>query len=98
MGGGSQALQRLFPGQNAGPSDGVFVCEKTPGEPIKREELLGKITNPFTGVSIAILADIAGMVLSVRVAVHVKKGDALGSILPIIEPGRVIIKSEVNGK
>lgn len=80
-----------FQGKMPAPSDGIFVCEKTPGEPIKREELFGKIIDPFTGSSTAILADIEGIVLSVRVAVHVKKGDALGSILPIVEPGKVII-------
>lgn len=80
-----------FQGKMPAPSDGIFVCEKTPGEPIKKGELFGKIIDPFTGSPTTILADMEGMVLSVRVAVHVKKGDALGSILPIVEPGKVII-------
>ncbi len=80
-----------FQGKMPAPCEGIFVCEKTTGEPIKNGELFGKIIDPFTGGSTAILADIEGIVLSVRVAVHVKKGDALGSILPIVEPGKVII-------
>ena len=81
-----------FEGKMPAPSDGIFVCEKTPGDQVKSGELFGKIVNPFTGNSTDIVADMDGMVLSVRVSVHVKKGDALGSILPIIEPGKVIIK------
>ena len=80
-----------FQGKMPCPSDGIFVCEKTPGDQIKDGELFGKIIDPFTGNSTTILADMEGMVLSVRISVHVKKGDALGSILPIVEPGKVII-------
>lgn len=80
-----------FQGKMPAPSDGIFVCEKTPGDQIKKGELFGKIIDPFTGDPISILADMEGMVLSVRISVHVKKGDALGSILPIIRPGKVII-------
>lgn len=80
-----------FQGKMPALSDGIFVCEKTPGDQTKKGELFGKIIDPFTGNSTDIVADMDGMVLSVRVAVHVKKGDALGSILPIIEPGKVII-------
>lgn len=81
-----------FQGKMPAPSDGIFVGEKNPGEQVKTGELFGKIIDPFTGNSTDILADMDGMVLSIRVSVHVKKGDALGSILPIIEPGKVIIK------
>lgn len=80
-----------FQGKMPAPSDGIFVCEKTPGDQIKKGELFGTITDPFTHSSITIPADMEGTVLSVRIAVHVKKGDALGSILPIVEPGKVII-------
>lgn len=80
-----------FQGKMPAPSDGIFVCEKSPGAPINNGELFGKITDPFTGNVTTILADMEGIVLSVRAAVHVKKGDALGVILPIVEPGRVVI-------
>jgi predicted deacylase len=80
-----------FQGKMPAPSNGIFVCEKTPGDPIKNGELFGKIIDPFTHDTTPILADVDGMVLSVRISVHVKKGDALGSILPIVEPGKVII-------
>ena len=80
-----------FQGKMPCPSDGIFVCEKTPGDQIKDGELFGKIVDPFTGNSTTILADMEGMVLSVRISVHVKRGDALGSILPIVGRGKVII-------
>jgi predicted deacylase len=80
-----------FQGKMPAPCDGIFVSEKTPGDQIKKGELFGKIIDPFTDNPTSILADMEGMVLSVRISVHVKKGDALGSILPIVEPGKVII-------
>lgn len=80
-----------FQGKMPAPSEGIFVCEKKPGEPIKKGESLGKIIDPFTSNVTTILSDMEGMVLSVRMTVYVKKGDALGSILPIVEPGRVTI-------
>ena len=80
-----------FQGKMPAPCEGIFVCEQKPGDPIKKGVLFGKIIDPFTGKSTAILADMDGIVLSVRISVHVKKGDALGSILPIVEPGKVVI-------
>lgn len=80
-----------FQGKMPAPAEGIFVSEKKPGDPIKPGELFGKIIDPFTGDATAVHADIEGMVLSVRVAVHVKKGDALGSILPIAGPGKIIL-------
>ncbi|MEO6136541.1 MAG: M14 family metallopeptidase [Ginsengibacter sp.] len=80
-----------FQAKMPAPSDGIYVCEKMPGEQVKKGELFGKIVDSFTGNSTPILAELDGMVLSIRVAVHVKTGDALGSILPIVKPGKVII-------
>ncbi|MEO9005008.1 MAG: succinylglutamate desuccinylase/aspartoacylase family protein, partial [Ginsengibacter sp.] len=81
-----------FQGKMPAPCDGILVCEKSPGDQVISGEPFGKIVNPFTGDSTDIVADMDGTVLSVRVSVHVKTGDALGSILPIIKPGKVIIK------
>ena len=81
-----------FQGKMPALSEGIFVGEKTPGDQVKKGELYGKIVEPFTGKSTSILADMEGMVLSTRVSVYVKEGEALGSILPIVKPGKVIIK------
>ena len=80
-----------FQGKMPSPLDGIFVSEKVPGDQIKKGQRFGKIIDPFTGISTAILAGMDGVVLSVRVLVHVKRGDALGAILPILEPGKIII-------
>ncbi|HUZ58849.1 MAG TPA: succinylglutamate desuccinylase/aspartoacylase family protein [Hanamia sp.] len=80
-----------FEGKMPSPLDGIFVSDSTPGIQIKKGQRFGRIVDPSTADSTDILAEIDGLVLSVRVSVHVKKGDALGSILPIIEPGKVII-------
>ncbi len=83
-----------FQGKMPSPSEGIFVSEATPGTQVKKGQRLGRVVDPGTGNAAEILADLDGLILSVRVAVHVKMGDALGSILPIVEPGKVII----NGK
>lgn len=83
-----------FQGKMPAPSDGIFVGEKKPGDLIKNGELFGRIIDPFTGNSTTILSDMEGMVLSVRISVHVTKGDALGSILPIVAPGKIIINGD----
>jgi predicted deacylase len=80
-----------FQGKMPSPLDGIFVAEKAPGESVKKGEGLGRIIDPFTGISTAIPVSISGIVLSVRIQAHVKKGDALGTILPILKPGKVII-------
>lgn len=80
-----------FQGKMPAPSAGIFVCEKATGDQVKKGELFGTIRNPVTGSSTYIVADMDGMVLSVRVSVHVNIGDALGAILPITEPGKIII-------
>lgn len=80
-----------FQGKTPSPADGIFVAECVPGNQIKQGQRFGKVIDPETNSSVDIIADIDGLVLSVRSLVHVNKGDALGSILPITQPGKVVI-------
>jgi predicted deacylase len=78
-------------GKMPAPADGIFVSAVTLGEVIEEGQLWGTIIDPFTGISTAVLADLAGLVFLERKLVKVKKGDALGGILPIEKPGKKII-------
>ncbi len=80
-----------FQSKMPSPAEGIFVCNVKPGQIVKHGQSFGKIINPFTAQEQEILVDHDGLILSVRVAVHVRKGDALGSILPITAPGKVTI-------
>jgi predicted deacylase len=81
-----------FQGKMPAPVEGIFVSEVEPGMQIKKGQVFGKIINPITGRRENIVADQDGLVLSVRVSVYVKKGEALGSIIPLNQPGKVFIK------
>lgn len=81
-----------FQGKMPSPSDGVFMAEVKPGECIKKGNLFGVIKDPKSGRHTGIYADIGGIILSVRVSVRVHVGDALGSILPILKPEKIIIE------
>ena len=78
-------------GKMPSPLEGIFVSDKAPGDQIKKGERFGRIIDPHTGNQTAIVAGMDGIVLSVRVLVNVKRGDALGAILPILKPGKIII-------
>lgn len=80
-----------FQGKMPSPTEGIFIAEVRPGEFIKKGNLFGVITDPYTGKYTSIYADIDGLVLSVRVSVGVHKGDALGAILPILKHGKVVV-------
>lgn len=72
--------------QMPAPASGIFIAEKVPGDTIRESEWLGSVLDPVTGVRTGVPAGEAGIVLSVRVAVRVLKGDALGVILPVDSP------------
>ena len=80
-----------FQGKMPSLGAGIFVPVVKPGILIEKGQRFGRIVNPVTKNVENILADMDGLVLSVRISVHVKKGDALGFILPITGPGKVII-------
>jgi len=80
-----------FQGKMPSPSAGIFVAAVSPGMQVKKGAQFGTIIDPASRTSQEVKADIDGLVLSVRVNVRVEKGDALGSILPITKPGKVII-------
>ena len=80
-----------FQGKMPSPAEGIFIAGVKPGDFIKKGDTFGIIADPYTGRHTTIYADIDGLILSVRVSVRVHTGDALGAILPVLKPGKVII-------
>ncbi|MCE7070865.1 M14 family metallopeptidase [Dyadobacter sp. CY327] len=78
-------------GKMPSPADGVFVAEIAPGEMVKKGDRWGRIIDPFTGESADVFADISGLAFLQRTLVRVRKGDALGGILPLGQPGKKVI-------
>lgn len=84
---GSGYLQGKMPS----PVDGIFVGEAVLGGMVRKGDRWGRVVDPLTGTSKDIIADIDGLAFLRRMLVKVKKGDALGGILPITEPGKTVI-------
>lgn len=78
-------------GKMPSPADGIFVAEVKLGDIVKKGQRWGRIVDPVSRKSVEVLADISGLAFLQRVLVKVKKGDALGGILPIEKPGKVVI-------
>ena len=81
-------------GKMPAPVEGIFVPAVKLGTVVKKDQLWGIITDPVQGDRREVLADTNGIVLFLRVAPFVRPGEALGGILPIMSPGKLII----NGK
>lgn len=80
-----------FQGKMPAPIEGIFIAEVKPGDFIREGDHFGVIADTYMGSHTPVYADISGLVLSVRVSVRVRAGDALGAILPISGPGKVVI-------
>lgn len=85
-------------GKMPAPADGIFIAGTTLGTLVKKGERVGHILDPATGNSTQIQADADGLVFLLRQIVKVKKGEALGGILPISKPGSITIGFDGIGK
>ena len=77
-------------GKMPSPADGIFVADVSVGEMIEKGQRWGKIINPLEGKTVEVFAGISGLVFFKRVLVKVKKGDALGGILPVQQSGKKV--------
>ncbi|PKK37441.1 hypothetical protein BWI96_06115 [Siphonobacter sp. SORGH_AS_0500] len=80
-------LQAMMPS----PIDGIFVREVGLGRFVKQGDRWGKVVDVINGTEAEVFCDKGGMVFLRRELVNVKQGDALGGILPISEPGKIVI-------
>lgn len=78
-------------GKMPSPADGIFVAEVKLGDLVEKGQRWGRIVDPVSGESVEVIADVSGLAFLQRVLVKVKKGDALGGILPIEKPGKIVI-------
>lgn len=78
-------------GKMPSPAGGIFVAEVELGTMVQKGQRWGQIVNPLAGEVVEVVADISGLAFLNRTLVKVKKGDALGGILPIDGPGKIVI-------
>lgn len=67
------------------PTEGVFTMKVQLGKRVTKGQLWGTITDVFNGEETKVYADEDGIVLFLRDAAYVKKGDTLGGVLSISE-------------
>jgi predicted deacylase len=84
---GSGFLQGKMPA----PAEGIFAAAVKTGDVVEKGQPWGTITHPLTGNIVTVEADMDGLVFLLRTMVKVSTGDALGGILPIRQPGKIII-------
>ncbi|MGV3556501.1 succinylglutamate desuccinylase/aspartoacylase family protein [Larkinella arboricola] len=73
------------------PADGIFKAAVQAGEWVRVGQQWGTIINPFSGERTEVVAAENGLAFLLRTTVNVRKGDALGGILPIEKAGKRII-------
>lgn len=76
-------LQQKMPS----PSDGIFIPAVKIGDHVEKGQLFGKVVEAGSGRYYDVHTDQHGLVFLLRTVVKVKKGDALGGIMPT-EPGK----------
>lgn len=73
------------------PANGIFEPEVNLGEVVKKGQPIGKILNLRSETVVMVPAARDGVVFLLRAIPSVKKGEALGGILPIPEPGKRVL-------
>lgn len=73
------------------PANGIFEPEVSLGEVVKKGHPIGKILNLRSETVAMVSAARDGIVFLLRAIPSVKKGEALGGILPISEPGKRVL-------
>jgi len=74
-------------GMHPAPWDGFFEPAVKPGDQITRESLLGSLSDTLGKRTEDIRAQKSGIVLFIRTLPSVRKGEALGGVLEIDQPG-----------
>ncbi|WP_343702042.1 succinylglutamate desuccinylase/aspartoacylase family protein [Chitinophaga sp.] len=78
-------------GKMPAPAEGIFIADVKTGNIVAAGSRWGVIIDPYTGSSTPVYTDAGGLVFLLRTMVKVKKGDALGGVLPISQPGKIVI-------
>jgi predicted deacylase len=78
-------LQRLLPS----PSDGFYIPVVSFGQMVKKGEIIGYVQDLLGHLRTSVIADQDGIIFILRSVASVKKGDALGAILPVNENNKM---------
>lgn len=78
-------------GKMPAPAEGIFVPAVELGAVVRKDQLWGTVIRPLENDRHEVRADKDGIVLFLRRAPFVRSGEALGGILPITDPGKLII-------
>lgn len=78
-------------GKMPSPADGIFEKDISIGDVVVKGQMWGKVTDPVSGNSTPVYADMDGLAFLIRNIVKVKKGDSLGGILPVQQTGKTVI-------
>ena len=81
----------LFQSKMPSPAAGIFIPHFQPGDRVRKSQVFASLIEPVTGRVTEISVPFDGFVLAVRVPAGVQQGDALGAVLPIMQPGKVSI-------
>lgn len=78
-------LQKMLPS----PIDGFFIPNVTFGQSVRKGQIIGHVQDDLGKESTSIRADQSGVVFILRNPPAVKKGDALGAILPAQDVNKI---------
>ena len=73
--------------QHPAPISGLFEPRVKLGSVVREGDLLGEVIAPLGEARAPVVAESEGILLFVRVSPSVRKGDGLGGVLPISQPG-----------
>lgn len=76
------------------PVPGLFLAAVRLGQVVEKGAPWGSITDPQTGTCTPVPAEHDGLVFLLRAAAKVAAGDSLGGLLPIVQPGKVVIHEQ----
>lgn len=80
-------LQRMLPA----PADGIFEAKMKINSKVRKDDIVGEITDMSFKQLAVVRADEDGILFMLRAIPYVKKGDALGGILPVGQRGKISI-------
>ena len=81
-------LQIMYPS----PAEGVLSALKNIGQTVRKNEIIATVYNPVTNEKKEILAAENGMIFRIRKRALVSKNTSIASILPITQPGKIVIQ------
>lgn len=80
--------------QMPAPTDGFFEPRVRLGDTVERNQIVGKVFDPLGKIGTNVAAPFDGTILMLQTFPAATKGESLGAILPISEPGELFFERE----